>query len=154
MPATLSSFLATPFGSEAGIFFTLGNLSFGKEIMETEKALKPWDELSDLEKREALARRLGWTRWSDGRWFKGQNNHTNPARGSLPDWPTNDGLAFTEVWPKIAQSIQYGQMKLWAAAWEGYPELCPTVSNDERFYLGDTWAAAICRAAYELLPSK
>ena len=101
--------------------------------------LRPWDELTALEKREAIAQRLGW----DGP--KGD------AAIRLPEWPTNDGLAFTEVWPKLFEAgceMNVSLTALWTNV-GGRGLLCAV--GQRKFY-GRTWADAICRAAYELLP--
>ena len=98
--------------------------------------MKVWDELTDLEKRAAIARRLGWTH-----------------RAYTPHWPTNDGLAFTAVWPKLDSGLLIGKCHdvhglhrtcgLWEFSHNGF----------ELMYQSTTWADVICRAAYELLPS-
>lgn len=115
-------------------------------------SLKPWTELTNLEKREAIARRLGWVRndrpdWDgdiqDG-WY--ENTTRVLLIHKLPDWPTNDGLAFAEVWPLIAPRCALDLTN---------EKPCASIINDWddlRAWFGDTWADAICRAAYELLP--
>lgn len=127
--------------------------------METNTVLKLWVGLSDLEKREAIARRLGWecrtvrraasdvefTTW-------GIPGHGHHHGFNLPHWPTNDGLAFTEVWPRILG--RYNQAMLSLANEKGP---CVTIPYNGWDYhpsnfISDTWSDAICRAAYELLP--
>ena len=118
--------------------------------------MKPWDKLTDLEKREAIARRLGWE-------YKSKNFRVNGGdilsskfwclleipHNELPGWPTNDGLAFTEVWPRIAQ---HGSQFLGLLG--GKPSVCEEDHGIRGVISGTTWADAICRAAYELLPDQ
>ena len=65
--------------------------------------MKPWNELTDLEKRETIALRLGWIYSSGKNWiFPPNRKHIRVSSvAKLPTWPTNDGLAFVEVCPKI-----------------------------------------------------
>lgn len=114
-------------------------------------AVRPWDELSDLEKREAIAARIGWhhPHWVEQRPdVVGEILHI--TLGPLPDWPSNDGVAFTEVWPKL-ESLA-GELLLTKESggrrrigWNDY-------SGWEYITCDTTWAEAICKAAYELLP--
>lgn len=112
--------------------------------MPTKAAVKPWETLSDQEKREAIALRLGWKKR-----IEPLGVYTPEPEGyiELPDWPTNDGLAFTEVWPKILEEKPMAQLSILEASL--------SVSEQEGVifwsYEGDTWADAICAAAYSLL---
>ncbi len=115
--------------------------------------MKQWVELTDMEKRETIAKRLGWTKLP---------KHWNRPNGlstwvtEIPDWPTNDGLAFTEVWPKVLNKdrlLSLDQVGSDSKGWE--PRVVGFDLDPYEVYfraIGDTWADAICRAAYELLP--
>ena len=118
--------------------------------------MKPWDELTDLDKRVAIARRLGWE-------YKSKNFRVNGGgilsskfwclleipHNELPGWPTNDGLAFTEVWPKLDELNQcfYLGKSSNGEAVVASRGLVPGI-------YAKTYADAICRAAYELLPDQ
>ena len=122
-------------------------------------ATKLWTELTDIEKREAISLRLGWEfRWSDV-WERQTWHHQDghiPIPQGPPDWPTNDGLAFAEVWPKILEmddsaALVHGLYHsddpaavVTIVPGPGGSDLLLTAS-------GETWADAICHAAYELL---
>lgn len=109
----------------------------------------PWAELTGLQKREAIALRLGWM-WSpttDGGMFLHFDRKSNMgcSPDMLPHWPTNDGLAFVEVWPKISPGLSLSQDD------GGDPGVWDCV-KERWIVVADTWADAICHAAYELLP--
>lgn len=102
-------------------------------------ALKSWTELTDLEKREAISKLLG-----------------RPVGKAIftVDWPTNDGLAFAEVMPKLWALHHDIVLEIPGLRADDYTEKSVTLlsdDNDNHFFISDTWADAICRAAYELL---
>src|ERR1051326_1984355 len=113
--------------------------------------MKKWTDLTDIEKREAIARRLGWE-WVYGSTDKrtGWMVPDNPAIivRRLPDWPTNDALAFTEVWPKILE--QPHQPLVLGMGGYGVSVNCPSVHREDDYaeyhWEGNTWADAICHA--------
>lgn len=126
---------------------------------------KPWTELTDLEKREVIALRLGAPLGpcNDSHLFEEFNgegvvmctrcqwsgNRTQlPHPHTYPDWPTNDGLAFAEVWPKIC-ALDFNAAILPSHGMTSHGK--PSVIVNEESFVSDTWAAAICAAAYELL---
>ena len=120
-----------------------------EQVTEKATALKPWETLTDLEKREAIARRLGYS---------------HPFGSAVIDpaiedssWPTNDGLAFEEVWPRLIGEIHDCRL------WEDQGETnngrlrklqLPYDGNSSSVFYGFTWSEVICRAAYELLPEQ
>ena len=115
--------------------------------------LKPWSKLEPLEKREAIAVRLGWRhtpyqpyRWWQQDWSPEANTHTE-----LPDWPTNDGLAITEVNRAIQMvpSIKYIGIG-WFSNGRRFVEVYNGSMHifDAELLLAD----GLCAAAYELLP--
>lgn len=136
-------------------------------MSEEDKTKKPWDQLTDLEKSEAIARRLGWIKgWKlvprvriNGRWFDiptwimdhatAENPHAGCYPGcGLPNWHIDDGLAFREVWPMVNSSNNF-ELCLHVRA--GKPEVYYEGSKWDKAWPGETWADAICHAAYELL---
>ena len=119
------------------------------------KTEKRWGSLTDMEKREEIARRLGWEQQYDG-WGGGNSSPVWVKHSStiypkichirdLPAWPTNDGLAFTEVWPRIVEIYKDAKILLWC----GGPAVDP--GGELPYIMAKTWADAICHAAYELL---
>ena len=136
-------------------------------MSEPNKTKKPWDSLTDMEKRKAIARRIGWTKgmklvprvcingtWRDiPTWIIDHTTAERPHAGCYAgygpsDWPTNDILAFTEVWSKLNPSTNFD---LCLHVRGGKPEVYYEGSRLDRAWPGDTWADAICHAAYELL---
>lgn len=131
-------------------------------------AVKPWTELTDLERREAIARRLGWTDPVKGLWkigpMESNGRWSHQAYSRLKDWPTNDGLAFADVWPLlVAFTIHHLQAICQLTAmsrdleydhhgFEATVEFGREPNETHRIFYGTTWADVICRAAYELLP--
>lgn len=125
---------------------------------------KPWDELSDLEKREAMVRILGW--------------NMEVLESAYSDWPTNDWFAFKDVWPKLSgmstteETIDNSPETLhlllgqnydgkpcvlrMVSYWDGgFPDPRPNDKEDyhrSESFVGSTWADAICKAAYMLIP--
>ncbi len=137
--------------------------------------MKSWTELTALEKREAIALRLGWTphsytnRYNDNtEEFHRAWDHSDKKvwedpnhpwyqikrvidRSQFPDWPTNDGRAFEEVWPKIVgMGTRVSMLGLLDGVPCVYSRKLSTLSWDIRI-TGTIWADAICHAAYELL---
>lgn len=128
--------------------------------------LKPWTDLTDIERREAIACRIGWTFFGEGACVQhpdycqdldgGISSHWHNAVGhiispqALPDWPTNNNLAFVEVWPKLGSKCMLAFS----------PSGSRVVYDWDKYYRDDpgpitptyTWANAICQAAYVLLP--
>ena len=122
--------------------------------------MKPWDGLTDLEKREAIARRLGWQNAFASIGGVRIGYPPTPAKTLqdtvVPDWPTNDGLAFAEVWPKILQTATHDICALKLHSDPSSGNSSPSVEDEycRCVFVGPTWADAICRAAYELLPEQ
>ncbi len=123
----------------------------------------PWAELTDLQKREQIALRLGWQDihlLSSSQLLYGHDTPPPWIHFSklVPRWPTNDGLAFEEVLPLlIAECVKRKRWVLftWVDMNDGLLEI--TADNSEgdstQYRLKGVKAAdAICRAAYELLP--
>ena len=114
--------------------------------------MKPWEELTPLEKQEAIAVRLGWIKLDSiypTLWL-----YHSECVEELPDWPTNDGLAFAEVWPKIVVGNSRAPLGMGISIGR-LPPIVPLIYDKEFHTIrkGDTWADAICAAAYELLPA-
>jgi hypothetical protein len=129
--------------------------------------MKPWNELSDIEKREAIALRVGWKRMAgainDPRhgiqddWMSPENIIGSAIYGSyplIPAWPNDDGQAFKDLWRKLLyqdEELCLGLSEdsdgdLWPAVkHEGW------IENPDR-YMARSWASALCKAAYDLLP--
>ena len=110
--------------------------------------MKSWNELSDFERRAQIALRLGWHKSKNGEcWGKPHWNCKINTLRKLPGWPTDDGLAFSELWPKLLHTIDSLSLRL-------SPILrIPAVWNvDEEIASGDTWADAISHAFYNLVP--
>ena len=115
---------------------------------------KPWAELSSTEKQEQIALRKGWIRQTIlGMWVMPPGE---PRRGgqqamtrNLPNWPTNDDLAFTKVWPGIIEIDPDARIELCSYGKSVYlPRRDPFMPRN---ICGTTWADAICHARYELL---
>ncbi len=113
-------------------------------------SLKPWDELSDVEKREAISRRVGWPL-----------EYWRVLRGDdwCPNWPFDDALAFTDVWPRLEAESERKIPNLYRIRLGRNALNSPTVfyqlKDSNCLHLGHpgtTYAQAICSAAYELLP--
>ena len=110
---------------------------------------KLWTSLSDWEKRERVGLRIGWKRCGNGEgWY--EPTHRRRRYLDLPPWPTDDGLAFEEVWSKI---VALDLMAILQVE-EGKPALLALPSDHKsvhKTWLGDTWADAICHALYDLV---
>ena len=116
---------------------------------------KPWDELSDIEKREAIALRLGWkVKINEGPLAPWQSPNSEWHEEPL-GWPTNNGLAFEEVWLKLLETK--GELCLCLLYDDVGKDILKSVANHDldltlfEPYQSDTWADVICHAAYELL---
>lgn len=134
--------------------------------------VKPWIELTDTEKREAIAVLLGWRfvySFVSNGWFiqtPDQACGVSPqyAVTALPEcankwegsehrllgrWPTDDGQAVADVWPKIVE--EYG-----AAGIHSSPSSHAIVlfGGSQPYHVIATSASladAICQVAYERL---
>lgn len=152
--------------------------------------MKPWSALTAVEKCEAIARRLGWTfdkvayvRVSCDDYHQHREHCLEPCsknsdgaqerhrywrlgiktRATLPDWPTNDGLAFAEVW-SVIQRIKGPKFSTYPALSAIAEKFCVAYHHEGdtlnpqgyRAVLvsSNTWADAIRAAAYELLPEE
>lgn len=144
---------------------------------------KPWNELTGIEKREAIALRLGLPVGTlcseknvhfEGSSYDPSGYHCSvcewegdygsdygqikPHLFTCPDWPANDALAFTEVVPKIAEFLVKSDSSLYLAFCEkGFTieESTPTGTNRPITGFTKTEIAdAICNVAYNLLPVK
>ena len=110
---------------------------------------------TDLERNEQIALRLGWICKPQGaykEWFTprgeswtGQINCNYPK--PLPNWTTNNGLAFAELWPKIVEVRPEASLYL-----KRDQKDAPTVYTTQYMVTGKSWAEAICRAFIELVP--
>ena len=121
---------------------------------------KPWSELTDLEKREQIALRLGWTLAYGRNCWRPSGCWHSPIAGSphlllkdLPDWPTNDGLAFEEVWPRLCESFSVVDLN-WSRHESAMRREISVITDvgETILFHENTWADAICHAAYETLP--
>ena len=131
--------------------------------------MKPWSELAALEKRAAIALRLGWRQLPKGSlelWYAGSypaNKEGCPfvrylspqerlvSAEELPNWPTNDERAFAEVWKKIQNNFIYlAVVTTILHPDKGKPSVHTDAGMSPR-WIGPTWADAICHAAYDLL---
>lgn len=115
--------------------------------------MKPWIELTAMEKREAIALRLGFIGPIESRIVPGKMRWRYAEEtyvcGKFPkDWPTDDGLAFTEVWPLILEADTQAELRMCVR--HGKPLLKARACHLD--FHAETWADAVCRAAYDLLP--
>lgn len=112
--------------------------------------MKPWGELTDLEKAVAIAQRIGWEN-RDEYWHAPADSIVAHEIGvrvraeGLPYWHNDNGLAFAEVWPKLFRAAE--QVTLLNT-----PHICFSRGAGWEDVEGDTYAEVICRAAYLLLP--
>lgn len=128
--------------------------------------MKLWDELTNLEKREAIARRLGEEKPDDsllnsdlilaggqsspkGYWHGVMRyDEGDVPRWEPSHWTTSDGRAFAEIFvphlrPLGINISQRGE--------NSSPMLEFKDHSDNRTWLGSTYADAICFCAYDLL---
>ena len=111
-------------------------------------AWKSWISLTDVEKREAIMKRLGrpWRKPTHGSCCTCQicgDDRDTCICGVIED----DGLAFTEVWPKLERSgLMLAQIP------SIFRRLFNEADDIECLYNSGTYADVICLAAYELLP--
>jgi hypothetical protein len=117
--------------------------------------MKPWDELGYEQKMEAIAVRLGWTKDAADWWCSPGNTRQALV---LPDWHIQDGLAFLEVWPAVSKVKDNQSPYYIGVNYEGRPAVLYFYYDYDQntdmvpIAVGDTYAEAITRAAYELLP--
>lgn len=137
---------------------------------------KPWTDLTRLERRVKIALRLpDWRLLPIGSteyWYSDKPNTGCPfvrylspkkivhSADALPNWPTNDGLAFEEVWPKVLGQCNLSRLMFACpptvpAVWTQYRSRPHPVLRDTEEYIwemvkGKTWAEAICHAWYKL----
>lgn len=122
--------------------------------------LKPWKELNAQKRREAMALLLYWGIIerrtgdpSDAPWMEYLHPDGGRLYRELPDWPNDDGLSFTEIWtPFLVERknlyLGFGDHSIpWRYA---VLKMSPELEMDYA-HQGDTWAEAICKAAYEIL---
>lgn len=115
--------------------------------------------MTPTEMNEQVSLRLGWS-FQSGEWgsrsldpqgtvFATSPYCDTPRAELLPDWSTDDGLAFKELWPKIVVGNDRAPLGLSLGR---IPPIIPLIYDKEfqPVCKAGTWAEAICLAFLSL----